>query len=237
MAKFAVYYIPPADSLLYRRGSEILGYDVRAGVFLPEANPTRAALPEFDAAWAALPQTYGFHVTTGYSLYYDPAVLPKIEREIEGVLSCFGRDAAFTLTPHPTERIPFWNGDIVVLHYQPDPNLMMLHAMLTARINPYGTGSNIAERYASADPATLDPVLAARVRQYCTPYMLDGWEPHFTLLMPYTGTQPHALRAALADLFPPEPEPVRSICLLVRDDGETHYRLHREFTIADFPAQ
>lgn len=69
MAKFAVYYIPPADSLLYRRGSEILGYDVRQGVFLPEENPTRAVLTEFDPAWVAKPQTYGFHITTGYSLY------------------------------------------------------------------------------------------------------------------------------------------------------------------------
>jgi hypothetical protein len=43
MTKFAVYTVPPADSLLYQCGSEILGYDVRTGEFLPEENATRAA--------------------------------------------------------------------------------------------------------------------------------------------------------------------------------------------------
>ena len=62
MAKFAVYTIPPADSLLYQRGSEMLGYDVRTGQFLPEDNATRAALPEFEPQWVEKPQTYGFHI-------------------------------------------------------------------------------------------------------------------------------------------------------------------------------
>ncbi len=42
---------------------------------------------------------------------------------MEIVCGCFGRMVNFTLTPHPTERIPFWgsNEDIVVLHYKPNP--------------------------------------------------------------------------------------------------------------------
>lgn len=239
MAKFAVYTIPTADSDLYRRGSELLGYDVRAGAFLPPSNPTRSALPEFDPAWIDLPQTYGFHVTTGYSLYFDIDALPKVEAEMENACACFGRDVEFTLTPgvdgDADQRITYWGEDqsIVVLRCTPNPALLMLHTLLTARVNPLGSGSNVSQAYARRDPATIDPVLATRVRQYHTPYMLDGWTPHFTLLMPYAGTQRAAMHAALLDLFPADPVNVTSVCLLVRRDGETHYRLHREFALRD----
>ncbi|MCA9884870.1 MAG: hypothetical protein KC708_17960 [Anaerolineae bacterium] len=224
MAKFAVYTIPPADSLLYQHGSELLGYDVRTGQFLPEDNATRAALPEFDTRWIEKPQTYGFHMTTGYSLYYDPADMPAIEAEMDIVVGCFGQDTHFELTP-AADPIPFWHGNIVVLHYEPNPAMLMLHTMLTARINPYGTGSNV-------NPEQADPIRAMRVKHFHTPYMLDGWECHFSLMYPYAGSQSEAMKQALLELFPPEPLTVNSICLLVRDDDETHYRLHREYELA-----
>jgi hypothetical protein len=234
MPKFAVYYIPPAESLPYQRGSEILGYDVRTGKMLPDDNPSRAALPEFDSAWTALPQTYGFHVTTGYSLYFDLEKLPQIEQEMEDVFNCFSAGVAFTFTP-ASERVVFWQDEIVVLRYDPNPALLMLHTMLIARVNPLGTGSNVSEAYAKKDTAAIPPVNLHRVRKYYTPYMLDGWTPHFTLMMPYKGAQPEAMRAALLDLFDDEPVKVESICLLVRQDDETHYRLHREFCLMDYP--
>jgi len=229
-AKFAVYYVPPAESALYQRGSQLLGYDARTGEFLPTDNPTRAALPEWDDAWVAQPQTYGFHVTTGYSLHYDPTLLPDIERELEGVIKCFSPMTEFILTPIE-ERITIWNDKIIVLRCDPNPAMLMLHTLITARVNPYGTGSNISDNYAKLDPTTLPPAYVERVKRYFTPYMLDGWVPHFTLMMPYSGIQQHALRAVLNTLFPPDPISVKSICLLVRADGETHYRLHREFEI------
>lgn len=233
MAKFAVYYVPPAESPLYRRGSEILGYDVRAGTLLAEANATRAALPEFSSDWVSLSQSYGFHVTTGYSLYFDPAVLPQIETEMENICRCFGDDAKFELIPHPEGWIAFWgeNRDIVVLRCLPNPAMLMLHTMLTARINPFGTGSNISRTYEARNYENVDPVLAQRVRQYYTPYMLDGWAPHFTLLMPYKGNQQERLQSALLELFCADPIPIKSICLLFRQDHETHYRLHREYSL------
>ena len=234
-AKFAVYVIPPAESEFYQRGSEILGYDVRAGAFLPKDNPSRRALPEFDEAWIKQPQSYGLHVTTGYSLYYNPTTLPAIEHEIENVLSCFSKSADFTLTPDGADRIVFWHDTIGVVHCNPDPNMLMLHTMLTAKINPMGTASNVGRRYAQMSPEDIDPVLGSRVEQYYSPYILDDWKPHFTLMMPYTGKQREAMQAALLELFPPDPISVESVCLLKRDAGETHYHLHREFTIADYP--
>ncbi|MGB7340852.1 MAG: hypothetical protein WBC91_18285 [Phototrophicaceae bacterium] len=228
MAKFAVYTIPPADNILYQRGSELLGYDIRTGEFLPEDNATRRILPEFDSSWVTKPQTYGFHMTTGYSLFYNPTTLPQIEAEIELVLSCFGRDVSFILDP-AEDPIPFWNDTIAVLHFVPNPAMLMLHTMLTARVNPYGTSSSISEAFLKKNPEEVDVVKAARVQNFYTPHILDGWIPHFSLMYPYNGQQPHLMKQALLKLFPPKRLPVKSICLLIREGNDTHYRLYREF--------
>ena len=115
--------------------------------------------------------------------------------------------------------------------YDVEPGVLMLHTMLTARVNPFGIGSNISRAYERCDITKIDPVLAARVRQYHTPYILDGWTPHFTLLMPYKGLQREAMYLTLCDLFPADTISATSVCLLVRQDGESHYRLHREFSV------
>jgi hypothetical protein len=169
-------------------------------------------------------------MTTGYSLFYDPATLPQIEAEMEMLIGCFGRDVVFELSP-AEDPIPFWRGSIAVLHFDPNPAMMMLHTLITARINPFGTHSTVSDSYASKDPQELDPVKAARVKNFYTPYILDGWKPHFSLMYPYAGTQPDAMRLALMSLFPSQNLAVRSICLLIRDDNDTHYRLHREFLL------
>ncbi len=235
MPKFAVYVVPPAGTDLYRRGTEILGYDLRSGDLLPADNPTRRLLPAFDPTWVQRPQSYGFHMTTGYTLFYDaPQTLAQVEAEMAALLSCFGRATAFWLTPDPDDFIPFWGGQIVVLRYQPNPALLMLHTLLVARINPLGRASSLSARYA-ANPNAYDPVDAARVRQYHTPYILDGWSPHFTLMQPYTGSDRAAMRRTLGALFPAEPLRVESIVLLTLADGDSHYRLHREFHFHDYP--
>ena len=231
MPKFALYVIPPANSRIYQVGSALLGYDVRAGAMLPEENPTREALPEFDEAWVEKPQVYGFHLTVGDALFFEWEDLPKIEQEVENIAASFQRRVQFTLKPEPDDPIPFWGESTPVLQYKPNPAMLMLHTLVVARVNPLGTGSDYTQAYDQMRPADQDPVLAHRIRSYYTPNMLNDWVPHFTLMTPYKGAQPAAMRAALGGIFPPETLYIRSICLLVRDDNELFYRLHREFTV------
>jgi hypothetical protein len=89
--------------------------------------------------------------------------------------------------------------------------------------------------YAKQPPSTLDPLKAHRVRLFHSPYILDAWTPHFTLMMPYNGGERTAMHQTLLRLFSDEPIKVESLCLLVREDDETHYRLHREYHFAEYP--
>lgn len=58
--RYALYYVPPADSALYRFGAELLGYDAFTGHAVEQPAMTRLA------DWLSLtaePRKYGFHAT------------------------------------------------------------------------------------------------------------------------------------------------------------------------------
>lgn len=60
--RYAIYYVPAADSALWHFGSEVLGYDAFTGLDVPQWHPTDLAA----ADWRAMtsdPRLYGFHAT------------------------------------------------------------------------------------------------------------------------------------------------------------------------------
>ncbi len=69
-----MYVCPPADSALYRLGSEVLGYDVRARQVRPLPADVR---PE----WQALAGPYGFHLTLVEGFWCAAASLPPSRRK------------------------------------------------------------------------------------------------------------------------------------------------------------
>ena len=59
-ARYAIYYVPAADSALYRFGASVLGYDGYTGNGIPYPEGVD------EAVWPALtrePRVYGFHAT------------------------------------------------------------------------------------------------------------------------------------------------------------------------------
>ena len=60
--RYAIYFVPAAETALYRFGAAVLGYDCFTGVEIP----TPDVLPVDAGAWRELihePRRYGFHAT------------------------------------------------------------------------------------------------------------------------------------------------------------------------------
>ncbi|QEN87413.1 DUF1045 domain-containing protein [Labrys sp. KNU-23] len=60
--RYAIYYVPAADTALWRFGSEVLGYDAFTGQDVPQWHPAATTA----SAWhemTADPRLYGFHAT------------------------------------------------------------------------------------------------------------------------------------------------------------------------------
>jgi hypothetical protein len=229
MPKFAVYYIPEADSPFYQLGSSILGYDIRAGKPVTMPSELQLKLGKFNPAWRSAAQSYGFHLTIGDAIDFDPNNLPQIETELPAILDCFASAEKFTLDKS-REFIPDWDPPLV-LRYDPNEHLRTFHALVVTRINPIGTGSGYLERYLEKPNQYVnEPHKASRIRKFYSPFILGDFAPHFTLLNSYEGANRTELVQKFERIFSEFTEfTVNSICLLVQYRADENWVIYREF--------
>lgn len=81
MIRLAVYLVPDADSPLYRLGTSIVGWDVRAEREVP-VPAALAGIADRLPGWVGEAHRYGFHATIGDALDYSDHALADIEAAI-----------------------------------------------------------------------------------------------------------------------------------------------------------
>jgi 2'-5' RNA ligase len=231
MPKFAVYYVSPPNEF-YHLGTSIIGYDLRTCQYTEMTQQLQTQL-DYDPSWNQKTRTFGFHCTVGCSLDFDYAQLHAIEQEIEDLLTCFNPDNPFLL--HQAETpIVFWGQDPqgVVIHYEANTYLQILHTLITARMQPFGTNSRYLRAYLeNPEQYHQHPFKARKILKfYYHPYILDDYTPHFTLFNPYTGKNQATIDQCLTTLFQPyQTIQVNSICLVIQRNDDAPYEIYREF--------
>ncbi|HEY7832692.1 MAG TPA: DUF1045 domain-containing protein [Ktedonobacterales bacterium] len=232
MPRFAVYFVPETDDEFYRLGSQLMRYDVRARKPIHMSSALRDRLPTFDTAWAAKARPFGFHLTLCDAIDCTWAAVALVERELEALIGCFDPLHPFTLQQLPDHPIAVWGqpGDaIMALRYEPNDYMVMLTTLLVARLNPLGTGSGYLQRYLLGED-NHPPHRAQLTRLFYSPWVLDNWVPHFTLLNPFRGDEREAVAQALASAFAPFATlTIRSVCLMVQAREDSHWLIYREF--------
>ncbi len=216
--RFAVYLCPPAGTALYRLGSGLLGYDVRAG--------RPVALPDFlRPEWQTDAGPYGFHLTVVEGFFTDPAWWPDIEAEVRACAACLSPDAGLSLSGG---RIEIWDdGETLVQRLDPSPALLVAHTLLLSRLARFVTASPFAAQVAAGHYAR--PFERARMQLLHTPRGLDTWQPHFTLVQPYGGGRPEELRRELgARLAPFARQRYAGLTLFEKPPGEVRWRVRAE---------
>lgn len=233
MPKFAVYYIPQANDPFYRLGTSILGYDVRARTSAVLPSDLRENFGQFEIGWTDFSRPYGFHLSITEAIDCSWATIPRVERELTDLLDCFDPVHPFTLQRKVERPVGIWGEpgrNSLVLLYQPNEYLRILHTLIVARINPLGMGSGFLKKYIAHPERELQPHLAQQTRLFYSPTVLDNWYPHFTLLNPYTGGEPVRMASLLAHLFEQYVQfTVHSVCLLIQMDDEADWHIYREF--------
>ena len=220
--RFAVYLVPSAEDAFYQLGSAVLGYDVRAARPVPR-------LPEVEPEWTAKAGQYGFHLTLLEAFECDVRRFPEIEAEIERVCACIAPTSRLHLGGARTE---VWDDDtVIVRRFDASTPVLVLHTLLLARLAPFVTGSSF-ERMTQRDPKRYSEAYErARLHLFHTPRGLDTWEPHFTLVEPYTGMDVHDLAAHLDDRFEPYPTLELGTVTLLRQDGRAPFRIVQDFPV------
>lgn len=218
---FAVYLCPGADSPLYRQGSALLGFDVRAQRALP--------LPDFlRPEWQTDAGPFGFHLTVVEGFATDPAWWPALEAEARACVHSLSPDADLSLGGG---RIEVWDdGETWVLRLDPSPALLVAHTLLLARLSRFVTASPFTGQVTRG--LWAQPHEAERMTLLHTPRGLDTWQPHFTLVQPYGGHDPQGLRRKLERrLRPFFTQTYTGLTLFERRPGETRWQVRAELPL------
>lgn len=172
--RYAVYFVPAADSDLYRFGSAVLQYDGYTGA--PVAPPDECAA---DAnAWRQAteePRRYGFHATLKAPFYLAPSCT---EAQLVSALKSFaalGRKAA-VIEP----EIATLSGFTALVPVHANPALDALAADCTTIFDAFRAPMSAQER-ARRLASGLNPSQIANLDRWGYPYLFADYRFHMTL--------------------------------------------------------
>lgn len=242
MPKFAVCYIPEENSDLYKRGTEILGYDIRKKKRVDNVELLKAKFGDFDESWVKKARVYGLHCTIGDAIEYNPATisLDAVAKEVKKVLNCFDPKHHFVLQKAKDfvvfgEPPKYWGNHLCAIRYDTNDYFKILETLIVAAINRLGTGSGYLDDYnADANIYGAEYYKASRTKYFYADSLFDDYEPHFTLLHPYTGpvNNIEKIRVIINKIFSGNGEIVlKSICLLCQKDMTSNYEIFEEFEL------
>jgi hypothetical protein len=189
---FALYFVPPAGSGLYNFGSSVLGYDVRT-------------THHISSRWQNMvgsAAAFGFHVTLCDALYFlNQSEIRSIVSEVKFLAREF---APFDLTELQLRQSFPDAASIAITMKDRSGTMEALHHELVHRVyrravgSYYSLGLTPLRRDADAERADL------MMRRYRSPYILQRFIPHFTLLGDVSTEEQSRVSAELEALFSQE---------------------------------
>jgi hypothetical protein len=220
--RLGLYFVPEAESDLYKVGSSIIGYDVHEQRELP-------GYEWIDPAWIGGAAEFGLHTTVTDAVTYTTENLDRVAAEAERLLGCLNADDSYNL--HVQDAV-FWNNELLVVELGCSQPLLILHTLLVSRLHPLGIGS----AYTTSQPPILTaPADKEKLRYFHAPYIFDRFRPHFTLLTAFSGDESQRVQLLenvrsqmLTDRAPLQ---VRKLALVLQLPGEAHFHVYRELTV------
>ncbi len=192
--RYAVYFVPAAQSALYRFGSALLGYDCYTGneVDLPDA------LPLSPPAWRELtqePRRYGFHATLKAPFRLadgiDEADLVEAFHAFCGVEAVA---AAFTPVVAVIERF------IAIVPSASEPKVDRLAAACVAAFDRFRAPLDAHDRERRL-AAGLSERQAQNLERWGYPYVFEDFRLHLTLTGRLPTEQQAIVLSALRERF------------------------------------
>jgi putative phosphonate metabolism protein len=172
--RYAIYYVPDADSALARFGAGLLGYDAFCGEGLPFPADVIAEIPD----WADLtsdPRKYGFHATLK-----APFSLAPGKTEAELVAACEAFAAAARTIPAIAPVVRVISGFIAVVPAAPSADLSTLAQDCVEAFDGFRAPMTSGDR-ARRNPAALTARQVEQLDRFGYPYVLKDFRFHMTL--------------------------------------------------------
>jgi len=223
--RYAIYFVPPADSALYHFGAGFLGYDCYTGESLPHPQDVALAASEWDALTHEA-RKYGFHATLKAPFRLLP---PFSEADLTAELERF---AAIPRTlPEIKPIVQSLAGFIAVVADMPSMDLDRLVADAVMAFDRFRCPLSSHEREQRLG-AGLSERQTDNLDRWGYPYVFDDFRFHMTL----TGRIEAGRRGAILALLQARFDaiegahvlPVSQVTLLRQERRASPFRMVRE---------
>jgi len=222
--RYAIYFVPPAGSALYRFGASVLGYDCYSGESLPHPHDIALAAPEWDALTRE-PRKYGFHATLKAPFRVVP---PFGEADLTAELEGFA--AIPRALPEIKPIVQSLAGFIAVVAAAPSMDLNRLAADAVMAFDRFRRPPSLHEREQRL-AAGLSERQTENLDRWGYPYVFDDFRFHMTL----TGRIDAGRRSAIVALLQTRFNAIDGAHVLrvgqlalLRQDGRGPFRIVRE---------
>jgi Protein of unknown function (DUF1045) len=169
--RYAIYFVPAADSALYRFGAAVLGYDCYTGNDAGFPDP----LPMENAAWRDLigaPRRYGFHAT----LKPPMRLTGSLDDFLADAQSLAQRLETFALPKLSVQKIGRF---IALCPTSPSPALQALADACVTELDTHRLPEDAAAMAKRANGRS--PQQLAYLERWGYPHVLEDWRFHMTL--------------------------------------------------------
>lgn len=184
--RYAIYFVPSAESALYRFGARLLGYDAFTGESAPFADCITTEVSD----WKALtvdPRKYGFHATLKAPLSLAAG---KTEDDLIAAMRKFAQTPRVIPVIVPTVRTI--SSFIAVVPDAPSPELQQFAGDCVASFDDFRAPLTPEDR-ARRNVSALTERQITHLDRWGYPYVFEEFRFHMTL----TGSLPAERRAAV----------------------------------------
>ena len=214
--RYAVYFVPAAESALYRFGSSVLGYDCYTGNDLPP----REEFASDAALWRELsaePRRYGFHATLKAPFRLAPS---RTEAELIGAFASLASldPAIGRISP----EVSLISGFVAIVPRQRCAAVAALADRCTTALDAFRAPMSARERGRRV-AGGLSERQMRYLERWGYPYVLEDFRFHMTLTGRLAGERASAVLAQLRSSFAAacgEQELAIDRLALLRQEGE-----------------
>lgn len=230
LPRYAVYFVPRADSALYRFGSTVLGYDCYTGADLDGM----ADLPSDRAELTADPRRYGFHATLKAPFHLAP------DYDEAALLQTFRAFAAEPRTiPSFTPVVRTLGGFLAIVPQETSAALTQLADDCVTAFDHFRAPLSDADR-ARRNPGRLTERQREQLERWGYPYVFEDFRFHMTLTGSVTEARRPIIEKVLGSLFLRAgiaETVVDSLTLVCQRDPQSRFRVlaQRDLVAADAP--
>ena len=192
--RYAVYFVPAADSAPYRFGSSVLQYDCYTGHAVRPPGELENQLEEWRKATEE-PRRYGFHATLKAPFYLAPS---SSEAQLVSALHSFAAIGRMVATIQPV--VTMLSGFTAIVPEQANPAVNALAADCTTIFDAFRAPMSPQER-ARRLASGLNQSQIENLDRWGYPYLFADFRFHMTLTGKIEVEQREQTVAVLRDIF------------------------------------